>query len=194
MGVLGWVIRYYRGERVLLEAQIDILQAQLDSLDATYQNYRSAHSYTDFEYDALNVAYQNYKTTHSYTNTEYEDLKSKYDNLTESINKGQIVAGSATWLSEDKRLNVTSELIPKFLWETLWSYTVRVTITNVGTEPLDKVWIFLFPYVDGKLYEYWNTFSYSHSVESLYMGETYSYNFTSVPKEMTTYKVFAIAG
>ena len=104
------------------------------------------------------------------------------------------MAKSATWLSEDKRLKVTSEVIPEFLFEKLYSYKVRVTVTNVGTEPLSKVWIFLFPYKDGEFAGYWSTYSYSKSVENLYMGESYSYNFTGISKEMTTYKIIAVSG
>jgi hypothetical protein len=126
--------------------------------------------------------------------SEYDSVKQDYDKLLSAIEKGEVVAKSATWLSEDKRLKVTSEVIPEFLFEELWYYTVKVTVTNVGTEPLSIVWIFLFPYKDGKLVEYWSTFYYSKSVENLYMGESYSYNFTGIPKEMTTYKVVAIAG
>jgi len=75
-----------------------------------------------------------------------------------------------------------------------WGYTrynVKVTVTNVGSEPLGLVWIFLFPYVDGKLEVY-----RKHSVENLYIGETYSKTFTwyALPNEMISYKVFAVAG
>jgi hypothetical protein len=135
----------------------------------------------------LNYSYLSLKS-------KYDLLKQDYDKLLSVIEKGEVSAKSAIRLSEDKRLKVTSEVIPKLLFGELWYYTVKVTVTNVGTESLSIVWIFLFPYEDGKLVEYWNAISYSKSIENLCIGESYSYNFTLVPKEMTTYKVIAVAG
>ena len=51
-----------------------------------------------------------------------------------------------------------------------------------------------FSILNGKLCEHWSIFRYSHNVESLYMGEIYSYTFTLVPAEMTTYNVLVIGG
>jgi prefoldin subunit 5 len=149
-----------------LKSQITSLQSEINMLNSTYRDCLEA----------------------------YSDLKQRYDNLTESIEKGKAVAESATWLSEDGRLKVKSELIPEYLFGEVSSYTIRVNVTNVGNEPLHIVLIFLFPYKDGKLVEYWSPLKYSKSVESLYIGESYSYNFTLVPKEITSYKVLAVAG
>lgn len=49
-------------------------------------------------------------------------------------------------------------------------------------------------WLEGELCEYWNVFSYTHSVESLYIGETYSHDFTLITEDMTSYKVLAVAG
>ena len=78
------------------------------------------------------------------------------------------------------------------MFEAIWSYDVEVTVTNVGDKPFDKVWIFLFPYVDGKLE--FSTWSHTKSVESLYIGESYSYTFTVLSEKMTTYKILVIGG
>jgi hypothetical protein len=55
------------------------LQSQLTTLDTTYQNYVSAHTYTNSEYNALNTAYQNFITTHTYSDSEYYSLEDDRD-------------------------------------------------------------------------------------------------------------------
>ena len=121
----------------------------------------------------------------------YRTLKENYDELNALLEEGEAMAESAEWVSEDERLNVTSKLITS---GTYWvTYTVRVTITNVGDEPIDKVVIFLFPYEDGKFAEEYFWYE-SHSVENIYIGETYSHDFTYLPEEMTSYRVLAVAG
>lgn len=87
-----------------------------------------------------------------------------------------------------------SELIPEFWFDELHSYTVKVSVTNVGDEPLGVVYIFLFPYKNDEFAETWGVYYFTHSVEDLYIGETHSYEFTAISKEMTTYKVLAVAG
>jgi len=116
---------------------------------------------------------------HTHSNFEYHSLAS-------ILFSGEAIAESATLLSEE-RLEVTSELMKGKYSD----YNVKVTVTNVGSEPLAMVWIFLFPYVDEKL-EFQTR--YTHSFENLYIGETYSHTFTWAPDEMTSYKVLAVAG
>ena len=130
-------------------------------------------------YNSLNATYQDYKATHTHSNFRFHSLSS-------ILYGGKAIAKSATWLSEE-RLEVTSDLMKGKYSD----YNVKVTVTNVGSEPLALVWIFLFPYVDEKL-EFRTR--YTHSFESLYIGETYSHTFTWVPDEMTSYKVLAVAG
>jgi hypothetical protein len=130
-------------------------------------------------YNSLNATYQDYKAMHTHSNFEYHSLSS-------ILFSGKAIAKSATWLSEE-RLEVTSELMKGKYSD----YNVKVTVTNVGSESLALVWIFLIPYVDEKL-EFQTM--YTHSFESLYIGETYSHTFTWVPDEMTSYKVLAVAG
>jgi hypothetical protein len=110
--------------------------------------------------------------SYSSLKSEYDSVKQNYDKLLSAIEKGEVVAKSASWLSEDKRLNVTSKVIPEFYFEELSHYTVEVTVTNVGTEPLSRVYIFLIPYKDGKFAEEWAIAYYYKEVENLYMGES----------------------
>jgi len=170
-----------------LRSQIDSLNNAVASLNSEIRDKISEISSLESEIVKLNASYSSLKS-------EYDSLKQDYEKLLSAIEKGEVAAKSATWLSEDKRLKVTSEVIPELFLGELCCYTVKVTVTNVGTEPINTVWILLFPYKDDKLVEYWNTISYSKCVESLYIGESYSCNFTWVPKEMTTYKVVVVAG
>ena len=140
-------------------------------------------------YNSLNETYQDYKTLHTHSNFEFHSLSS-------ILYGGKAIAKSATWLSEE-RLEVTSELMKGKYSD----YNVKVTVTNVGSEALASVWIFFFPYVDEKLVFITRVDEkpvfqtrYTHSFESLYIGETHSHTFTWVPDEMTSYKVLAVAG
>jgi hypothetical protein len=162
------------------DAQIAALQTQMNLLNNSLSWYQS-------EYRSYKYAYESLKQ-------DYDKLKANYDELQSIIEGGKAVAESATWFSEDKRLKVTSEVIPYAPYGTLWHYTVKVTVTNVGEKPLSKVWIIIFVYKGDKLIEGWDPFWYSKSVENLYIGESYSYNFTYLPKDMTSYKVIAVAG
>jgi len=144
------------------------------------------------EWDSLWDTYEILRDQSLATLKEYNTLKEKYDELNSTTEAGKAIAESAEWVSEDERLKVKSKLITSGTW--FVTYTVRVTVTNIGSNPIDECWIFLFPYVDGELCEYWNVFSYIYSVESLYIGETYSHDFTYLTEEMTSYKVLAVAG
>jgi uncharacterized membrane-anchored protein YhcB (DUF1043 family) len=62
-----------------LQAQVDGLQGQLSSLNATYLNYVASHSYTDAEYESLNTTYNDYVNTHSHSDTEYTALEAERD-------------------------------------------------------------------------------------------------------------------
>jgi hypothetical protein len=184
------------------------LNSEYNRLKADYDNLNSKYSSLKNDYDVLSLKYYNLSSEYITLNSEYleldanysslkadyELLKTNYSNLQSAIKRGEALAKSATWISEDKRLEVTSEVIPEFFLGELWHYTIRVTITNIGNEPLNKVYIFLFPYQGDKLVKYWSSLSYEHSIESLIAGESYSYNFTWVPKEMTSYKVLVLAG
>jgi hypothetical protein len=169
------------------DAQIAALQTQMNLLNNSLSWYQS-------EYRSYKYAYESLKQDYDKLKANYDELQSKYDELQSIIEGGKAVAESATWFSEDKRLKVTSEVIPYAPYGTLWHYTVKVTVTNVGEKPLSKVWIIIFVYKGDKLIEGWDPFWYSKSVENLYIGESYSYNFTYLPKDMTSYKVIAVAG
>ena len=176
------------------DSEIQSLRSQIDSLNNAIASLNSEIANKNSEISSLKSQIANLNYSYLSLKSEYDSVKQDYDKLLSAIEKGEVVAKSATWLSEDERLNVTSEVIPELFLGELSSYTVKVTVTNVGTEPLSRVLIFLFPYKDGTLVDNWGTFYYSKSVENLYMGESYSYNFTWIPKEMTTYKVVAVAG
>jgi len=122
------------------------------------------------------------------------DLESKITNLQKILEIGEAIADSAEWILGNECLKGTSEIIvTRELW--IWgiylpeTYTVRVNITNIGDNPIDKVYVFLFPYKNGEFIEEYK----STIVESLYIGETYSHDFR-ISAEMTSYKVLAVAG
>lgn len=188
------ILTYYNYNN--LSSEYSSLKADYDNLNSKYSSLKNDYDAlslkysTDIQnlsskYNTLNLEYLELEANYSSLKADYELLKTNYSNLQSAIKGGEALAKSATWISEDKRLKVTSEVIPEFFLGELWSYTIRVTVTNIGNEPLNKVHIFLFPYQGDKLVKYWNTLSYEHSVENLIVGESYSYNFTYVPKEMT---------
>lgn len=182
-----------------LKTEKDDLEADHTSLIADHEEivdqYSSLHSLYNTlkeDYDALKDDYSSLTTSHMNWQRMYGEVKDDYDELNSLFEAGEAIAESAEWITEDERLKVTSKLITS---GTYWvTYTVRVTIVNIGDEPMDEVWIFLFPYVDGKLCEYWNVFSYAHSVESIYIGEAYSYDFTLITEDITSYRVLAVIG
>lgn len=189
------------GELRELEDNYDKLARVRTSLEENYSELKTEKEKLEDDYSALRVDYSKLEEEYSILNSYYESLysiynslKEDYDELHSILEEGRAIAESAEWVSEDKRLKVTSNLTSEYLFEEVTGYTVRVTITNVGNEPFDQVWIFLFPYVDGNLYEYWNPLSYAHSVENIYISETYSYDFTYLLEKMTSYKVLAVAG
>jgi len=162
------------------------LEDSFDSLSAKYAGLTSDYSELKGEKEDLETEYSGLKS-------DYDSLKEDYDGLHSILEEGEAISESAEWVSEDGRLKVTSELITSETW---WAtYIVRVNVTNVGDEPIDKVLIFLITYKDGKFAEsYFYGEYHSHTVENLYIGETYSYNFTDLPDDMTSYKVLAVAG
>jgi uncharacterized coiled-coil protein SlyX len=176
-----------------LNSQIAVKDSEIRSLRDQIASLNSEIAKKNFEISSLTSQIIKLNYSYSSLKSEYDSVKKDYDRLLSAISKGEIVAKSATWLSEDKRLKVTSKIIPEFLFGELSSYTVEVTVTNIGAEPLSKVLIFLFPYKDDKFAEYLFTYR-SASMENLYMGESYSYKFTWISKEMTTYKVIVVAG
>ena len=62
-----------------LQTQVDGLQGQVSSLNATYLDYVASHSYTDTEHESLNSTYNDYVATHSHTDTAYEALEDERD-------------------------------------------------------------------------------------------------------------------
>mgnify|MGYP000215083145 CR=1 FL=1 len=206
IAVLGW--GFWIGLSITTGVEIGLLKGEIEALKSAYGSLNASYaelmdSYDELsakyselsgKYAKLNLTYTGLKIEYSMLEANYSMLKDDYEELLSIIEKGKAIAKSATWVSEDERLEVTTELIPRYTFGTLTGYDVNVTVTNVGDEPFNVVWIFLFIYVDDKLYEYWTPLGYSHSVESLYVGETYSYTFKYITKEMTSYKVLVIGG
>jgi len=172
-----------------LKVMCDRLVEELEGV----KDFKSRYEKLKSEYEQLEIKYSKLSALEE----DYERLKEAYEKLKENYEKilreGEAIATSAEWISEDKRLKVTSELIPVFWFGKLRGYKVRVTVTNISNEPLGKVWIFIFPYVGDKLYT-WDKYDHVTTVENLYMGESYTYEFDDLPKEMTTYKVLALSG
>jgi|GEM_PF-6912045 len=130
----------------------------------------------------------NILTYYNYNNLslEYSSLKADYELLKQNYSNLQSVKG----VFEDKRLKVTSEAIPEFYNGKLTGYTVRVTVVNVGNEPLEKVYIWLFIFnKDNKLIR--DDYDYAFD---LYMGESYTRDFWGISDEMASYKVIALPG
>jgi predicted Holliday junction resolvase-like endonuclease len=178
----------------LLVVTVAVDRDTISTLNSHIQLLKGQVADMESQVSSLKLQAADLRDKYTSLKSEYDKLKRDYDKLLSAMERGEAVARSATWLSEDRRLKVTSEVIPKLLFGELFSYDVKVTVTNVGAEPLDVVWIFLFPYRDGKVAGYWSEVAYSKKVESLYVGESYSYTFEYIPKEMTTYRVLAVAG
>jgi hypothetical protein len=171
-------------ENQALRSQRDSLNASYTALSTDYTRLVAEHSKLQADYGALNTDYVSLQA-------DYARLNGTYQSLAADLQSGKALAESATWLSEDERLKVTSEVTPDYLGTYLWGWYIKVTVTNVGSEPLDTVWIMVFPYVQGKLE--FSTYSDATSVTDLYMGESYSYTFTVSPST-TTYSVLAVGG
>ena len=140
------------------------------------------------------------KLAHVRTNMEenYSELRTEKENLEKILETGEAITESAEWISDDECLKVTSELIitHELIAFDMYldTYTIKVNITNIGDEPIDDICIFLFPYTNGEFTGKWPTMAYnSHRFENLYIGETYSHDFT-VSEDMTSYKVLAVVG
>jgi len=195
MTLIGWILLIGASFVIDdLEAKYDALNASYNKLKKEYEVLNSKYSelqdqYSSLgsEYSSLNVEYNSLKDEYERLKDEYECLKEKFEALKASLEKGEIIAGSATWLSEDKRLKVVSELIPKYLFGEISYYNIRVNVTNVSNKPLSEVLVFIFVYVNGKLAK-WDY----HRFEDLYIGETQTYTFTDLPEDVTTYKVLAL--
>jgi hypothetical protein len=184
-----------------LKADYELLKTNYSNLNLKYSSLKNDYDVLSLKYynlsskyNTLNLEYLELEANYSSLKADYELLKTNYDNLQSAIKRGEALAKSATWISEDKRLEVISEVIPKFFLGELWDYTIRVTITNIGNETLNEVHIFLFPYQGDKLVEYWSPDSYYKYIGPLIVGKSYSYDFNYVPKEMTSYKVLVLAG
>jgi len=175
------------------------LSEKYDELNFTYE-YIVTNEHIMFEnvYSSLISFYRERERDFNFLYYNYNSLKEDYNLMKENYNElslvlreGESIAESAEWISEDDSLKVKSELILAGIsWRT---YTVKVTVTNIGDGPINKICILLFPYKNGNFLE--KPFEYiSNSVENIYTGETYSYNFTNLSTEITSYKLIAVAG
>lgn len=185
-GLWAWSYTVYGVERDLLETEIQILETQLTLLNKSYSLLETERMLLKAKITILEMQIK-------LLNESYCILESKYNKIIEDVINGQVVADSAAWVSEDERLLVKSELAHQYLSEETWYYAIRVSVTNISNEQLNTVWIFLFLYENGSLIEGWSPVTYSKRVENLNVGETRSQNFTYIPRNITTYRVFAVA-
>ena len=168
-----------------LNSDYSKLTSDYSKLNSDYLNLEAEKATLEHNYSLLYIGYEAQKST-------YDTLKEEYDKIVSVSNGAKAIAESAEWVSEDGRLKVTSELIISGTWWT--TYTVRVNVTNIGNELISKVYIIVFPYKDGKFAETYVGYD-QHSIENLYIGESNSYDFTSITfKDMTSYKVLAVVG
>ena len=165
-----------------------------DELEKDYNDLLKRYDKLYTDYRDLNRSYLSLKREHNELLEKYDELLENYDEVMSAIEKGEVIARSATWAANDGRLKVATSLIPQYLLGKVWYYNINVTVTNVGDEPFKVVWIFLFPYINDRLYEYWNPISFTYKVEWLSPGETCYYTFKLVPAEMTSYKVLVVGG
>jgi len=123
---------------------------------------------------------------------DYEDLMIKYERLKTSLKQGEIVAGSSRCYSWDHRLEVESKVIPRLVHENVVDYNIKVTVRNISGEYLSEVWIFIFPYVNGSLY--FHPSYHMIKLDGLYPGESDTYIFIDLPRDMTSYEILVIGG
>ncbi|MEM1581397.1 MAG: hypothetical protein ABIM44_05115 [candidate division WOR-3 bacterium] len=185
-GLWAWSYTIYGVERGLLETEVQILETQLTLLNKSYSLLETERMLLKAKITILEMQIK-------LLNESYCILESKYNEIIEDLINGQATAASATWVSEDERLLVKSELAHQYLSEETWYYAIRVSVTNISNEQLNAVWIFLFLYENGSLIEGWSPVTYSKRLENLNVGETRSQNFTYIPRNITTYRVFAVA-
>ena len=175
------------------------LSEKYDDLNSTYE-YIVINEHVMFEnvYSSLisfcrererdyNFLYYSYDSLKE----DYDLIKEKYDELSLALMKGKSVAESFKWVSEDKCLKLNSELI--LLGTYCRTHTVKVTVKNIGDKQINKLCILLFPYKNGKFLEMPPEYV-STIAENIYIGEKYSYNFTNLSEEITSYKIIAVAG
>ena len=117
------------------------------------------------EHDKLVQEYNTLAQEHNKLAQERKTLMENYTKLKEWINQTEYAVKSSLAISGDERLEVKCEVTP-------WG-SVRVNVTNVGNEPIQKVFVFLV-YNDllfGHTYQY-------KTIHDLWMGETNTVSFS----------------
>lgn len=180
-----------------LQSEYDKLSFSYGALESEYSILRieheilgSKHSEIQSEYFLMRSSYESEYSKYSKLQSEYSSIKSSYESLMrehEELEKQYEILKSVSWISEDGRIKVTYELIPQHWWREISYYDLKVDVTNVGDKPLKNVLVFVFAYADGRLVE-WKYYKFN----DLYMGETLTYTFQHLSKELTSYRVLAI--
>ncbi|GAG62051.1 unnamed protein product, partial [marine sediment metagenome] len=117
-------------EHSTLETDYFTLQREYESLTEEIDAYLDSYRTLTEDYESLTEELDTYLDS-------YRILKQDYDELNALFEAGEAIAESSEWITEDERLKVTSKLIPD-MWDSYLSgYTVRVTIENIGDEPMD---------------------------------------------------------
>lgn len=190
-----------KSERDSLQSNYRSLQSEYDKLSFSYGALESEYSILRIEHEILGSKHSeiqseyflmrsSYESEYSKLQSEYSSIKSSYESLMrehEELEKQYEILKSVSLISEDGRIKVTCELIPQHWWREISYYDLKVDVTNVGDKPLNNVLVFVFAYADGRLVE-WKYYKFN----DLYMGETLTYTFQYLSKELTSYKVLAI--
>lgn len=132
------------------------------------------------------------ETHYNLSSSSYLVLEATYDDLVKAYVEGYPVVKSAVWLSEGKKLGVKSSLVPVHILGTTYGHYIEVTVTNLGNKPIGIIYVMLFPYTDSELYEGWSAAIYMYKIDGLRANESSSYMFTSLPLNMTSYKLIVV--
>ena len=122
-----------------LQSQVNGLQGQLSSLNATHLNYVASHSYTDAEYESLNTTYNDYVNIHSHSDAEYAALEAERDAYKAPKLNLLNLQSSDEWSLETPYLHYYGEV-----WnvgnETAYDCRLHVTAYQGTVEAIDS-WI-----------------------------------------------------
>jgi hypothetical protein len=148
------------------------------STSNNYETLKAEHDKLVQEYNKLAQEHNELLQRYNKIEQERKALMENYTKLKEWINQTEYAVRSSLSISGDERLEVKCEVTP-------WG-SVRVNVTNVGNEPIQKVFVFLVyshPLL-GYTYQY-------ETIHDLWMGEKNTVSFYSVYYDVP-FKVFAV--
>jgi hypothetical protein len=148
------------------------------STSNNYETLKVEYNELVQEYNTLIQEYNKLLQEYNKLDQEHKALMENYTQLKAQINQTEYAVKASTAVSGDERLEVKCEVV---LWQ-----EVRVSVTNVGNEPIQKVYVF-FMYSD-PLFVY--TYS-CQTIHDLWMGETNTVTFYSLDYDRP-FKVVAV--